>query len=69
MELMDCVLILGHGDLMQQIYQWESGRCQGEVSALVSIAMSGQESVGYFSANKCQMPNDTASFFQKGQSL
>lgn len=59
MELMGCVSILRHGGLMQQIYQWESERCQSEVSAVVSIAMSIPSSSGYFSADGCQKPNDT----------
>lgn len=59
MELMGCVSTLGHGGLMQQIYQSESERCQSEVSAVVSIAMSNPASSGYFSADGCQKPNDT----------
>lgn len=68
MEVMGCVSVLRHGSLTQQIHQWESGRCQREGPAVVSIATSSPVSAGYCSARECQKPNDAASFI-KGQSL
>lgn len=58
-ELMGCVSVFRHVGLVQQIYQWESGRHQSEASAVVSIAMSFPASAGYLSADVCQKPNDT----------
>lgn len=62
MELMGCVSGFRHVGLVQQIYQWESGRCQSEASAVVSITMSIPASAGYFSVYACQKPNDTGCF-------
>lgn len=59
MELMGYVSVFRHVSLVQHIYQWESGRCQSEASAVASRAMSIPASAGYFSVDACQKPTDT----------
>lgn len=68
-ELMGCVSVFRHAGLVQHIYQWESGRRQSEASAVASRAMSVPASAGYFSADECQKPTDTALSLKRVVSL